>query len=93
MNLQENMKRFGTKNLLEQKSLDIISNEIKDMDIQQAMDVLSMMPGFNIAIANKIIYDLRRGKFDEDTAKRMLMLVPIVGNFVKIQQIVKVLQD
>tara|TARA_R100000773_G_C4196001_1_gene100150 strand:- start:5 stop:289 length:285 start_codon:yes stop_codon:yes gene_type:complete len=94
MNLKENMKRFGTKNLQEQTArMDIIANKIKTVDIEKAMDMLSVVPGFDIAIATQIMNDLRRGKFDEDTAKKMLMLVPIVGNVAKIQQIVKVLQD
>ena len=94
MNLKESMKRFRTKNLSEQTArMDIIANKIKTVDIEKAMDMLSVVPGFDIAIATQIMNDLRRGKFDEDTAKRMLMLVPIVGNVAKIQQIVKVLQD
>tara|TARA_R100000388_G_scaffold44720_1_gene34071 strand:+ start:347 stop:625 length:279 start_codon:yes stop_codon:yes gene_type:complete len=90
MNLKENMKRFGTKNLKEQR-LDVIANKIKNVDIEKAMDMLSMVPGFDIAIATQIMNDLRRGKFDEDTARRMLMLVPIVGNIAKIQQIIKIM--
>ena len=41
MNLKENMKRFGTKNLKEQRSLDVIANKIKNVDIA---DYLSLPP-------------------------------------------------
>ena len=87
--LQENMKRFGTKNLSEQtKGLDVLGAELMDggdteTTLQNAIDALSAAGAGSIAgnaaAIVKMIEDLEKGgKIEKEMATVILSMIPLM---------------
>ena len=87
-NLKENMKRFGTKNLKEQKQLK--SDQLNDL-----LSLMATMPGVgNLAQVTKIIKkSVQDRKLDNELGMMILGLFPIIGDPIKTIKAIQVIQD